>query len=70
MEMTLRQAGYTLEEINKMSDYLAFHRFLVAQRLMNSESDQTPYIPPPTPPPSPSRGVRRSPSGSSYNFPV
>tara|TARA_Y100000310_G_C20224348_1_gene597206 strand:+ start:328 stop:546 length:219 start_codon:yes stop_codon:yes gene_type:complete len=68
VEITLRQAGYTLEEINTMTDYSAFHRFLIAQKVLGADSGPQDYIP--IPPPPPRKGVRRASSGSSYNFPA
>jgi len=75
MEVVLRQVGYTLEEINTMSEKLILYRFLIGQKILTGGSEGTsgtsmPPVPQPPPvPSSPARGMRRSPSGTSYNFP-
>ena len=71
MEVVLRQGGYTLEEINTMSEKLILYRFLIAQKVLSGDGGEASSmpVPPPPPTPSPARGMRRSPSGTSYNFP-
>ena len=72
MEIVLRQIGYTLDEINKMSDRQILYRFLIGQKFLTGDGDKPPQQVdgPPQPPSSPpKRGVRQRPSGTSYNFP-
>ena len=73
MEVVLRQIGYTLEEINTMSERHIVYRFLIGQKLLAGGEGETAgrgvVSSAPPPPPPPARGVRQRPSGSSYNFP-
>ena len=70
MEIVLRQIGYTLDEINKMSDREILYRFLIGQKFLAGDDKPPQQVyGPPQPPSPPRRGVRQRPSGTSYNFP-